>query len=95
MTNTIQLIVYAGPEDQKIYDIHQGSAANKPTRVKAVKGARYQLKDIAAKDAGPAYIRSKRVGKDLHVGLFGKNETDLIIENYYAESNASADGKGL
>jgi large repetitive protein len=95
MTKKIQLIVNAGTEDQKIYDIAQGGSINKPTRVKAVKGARYQLKDFAAKDVGPTYILSKRVGKDLHVGLYGSRDTDLIIENYYVESNASADGKGL
>jgi hypothetical protein len=42
----------------------QGSGdKGKPTRIKAVKGARYQLKDPALKDVGPEYIRSKRVNK--------------------------------
>ena len=96
MTKAIQLIVSTSAEDQKIYNLEQsGGGSNQPTRIKAVKGARYQLKDIAAKDVGPTYIRSKRVGKDLHVGLAGGGDTDLIIENYYVEGNTPADGKGL
>ena len=65
MTKTIQTFVSTGNEEtNQIHTFVQGSGDNgKPTRIKAVKGARYQLKDPSEKDVGPQYIRSKRVNK--------------------------------
>ena len=64
-TKTIKALVNTGkPETDKSYDIVQGSGAKgKPTRIKAIKGARYQLEDPAAKNVGPDNIRSKRVSQ--------------------------------
>ena len=89
MAKTIKVIVNTGkPETDKSFDVIQGSGnQNRPTRIKAVKGARYQLEDPAAKNVGPENIKSKRVGKNLHVMLEGSQEADLVIEGYYEEAN--------
>jgi hypothetical protein len=65
MAKTIQVFVNTGNEDNnQVHQFVQGSGdKGKPTRIKAVKGARYQLKDPTLKDVGPEYIRSKRVNK--------------------------------
>jgi VCBS repeat-containing protein len=97
MAKTIQLVVVSGQENvNAAHTVEQGSGAKgKPTRVKAVKGATYQLKDPAAKDVGPDYIRSKRVGKNLHVAFDGSDEADLIIEGYYDEGYRADGSTGL
>ena len=65
MAKTIQVFVNTGNEDNN--QVHQfvqgGGDKDKPTRIKAVKGARYQLKDPILKDVGPDYIRRKRDNK--------------------------------
>ena len=65
MAKTIQAFVSTGSEDtNQTYPFEQGSGdRGQPTRIKAIKGARYQLKDPTDKDVGPDYIRSKRVNK--------------------------------
>ena len=65
MAKSIQVLVNTGNEDNnQVHQFVQGSGdKGKPTRIKAVKGARYQLKDPALKDVGPEYIRSKRDNK--------------------------------
>jgi hypothetical protein len=95
MAKTIQIVVVADSQtNNPQHNVVQGSGdQGKPTRIKAVKGAHYQLKDPTAKDIGPDYIRSKRVGKNLDVSLYGSKDADLIIEDYYA--NMAEDGKGL
>jgi large repetitive protein len=97
MAKTIQVFVNTGNEDtNQAHAFVQGSGdKGKSTRIKAVKGARYQLKDPALKDVGPEYIRSKRVGKNLHVSLEGSNQADLIIEGYYDEGYLAQDNTGL
>jgi ribosomal 50S subunit-recycling heat shock protein len=97
MAKTIQVFVNTGNEDNnQVHQFVQGSGdKGKPTRIKAVKGARYQLKDPILKDVGPDYIRSKRVGKNLHVSLDGSNQADLIIEGYYDEGYLAEDSTGL
>ena len=60
MNKAVQVIVRTGNEEtNQVHDVVQG----KPTYIKAVQGARYQLKDLANKDTGPELIRSKRVNK--------------------------------
>ena len=75
MAKSIQVLVNTGNEDNnQVHQFVQGSGdKGKPTRIKAVKGARYQLKDPALKDVGPEYIRSKRVNK-IRCRLFGQLE---------------------
>jgi large repetitive protein len=65
MAKNIKVLVNTGNEEtNKTFDVAQGSGkAGKPTRIKAVKGARYHLEDAAAKNVGPENIRSKRVSQ--------------------------------
>ena len=63
MAKKFQVVVNTGKEETtKTFDINTGSGrAGNPTKIKAVKGARYQLEDPAANKTGPENIRSKRV----------------------------------
>lgn len=65
MAKTIKAFVNTGKEDtNKSFDVVQGRGAKgKPTRIAAVKGARYELEDPSAKNVGPENIRSKRDNK--------------------------------
>jgi VCBS repeat-containing protein len=97
MAKSIQAFVSTGSEDtNQTHHFEQGSGdRGQPTRIQAVKGARYQLKDPAANEVGPDYIRSKRVDKNLHVSLYGSKEADLIIEGYYEEGFMALGSTGL
>ena len=97
MAKTIKTFVNTGNEEtNQLVDVVQGSGdKGKPTRIKAVKGARYQLQDPANKDAGPEQVRSKRVGKNLHVILGDGTDADLIVENYYEENKTTDGSSGL
>lgn len=65
MAKNIQVLVNTGnSETNKTFEVIQGSGAKgKPTTIKAVKGARYQLEELTAKSTGPENIRSKRVSQ--------------------------------
>jgi hypothetical protein len=82
MAKNIKVLVNTGKEEtNKTFDIAQGNGkTGNPTRIKAVKGARYHLEDPAAKNVGPENIRSKRVGKDLHVMLDGVDVKGSPVE---------------
>jgi VCBS repeat-containing protein len=97
MAKNIKVLVNTGNEEtNKSFDVTAGSGkAGKPTTIKAVKGARYHLEDPAAKKVGPENIRSKRVGKNLHVMLDGSSEADLIIEGYYDDAMLTENNRGL
>jgi VCBS repeat-containing protein len=97
MANNIQVLINTGnPDNNKTVEVLQGGGkSGKPTTIKAVKGARYQLEEQTAKNTAPENIRSKRVGKNLHVMLNGSKDADLIIENYYDEEMLSDNNRGL
>ena len=97
MAKSIKVLVNTGNEEtNKTFDVASGSGkAGKPTTLKAVKGARYHLEDPAAKNVGPENIRSKRVGKNLHVMLDGSKDADLIIEGYYDDAMLTENNRGL
>jgi hypothetical protein len=97
MAKNIKVLVNTGNEEtNKTFDVASGSGkAGKPTTIKAVKGARYHLEDPAAKNVGPENIRSKRVGKNLHVMLDGSKDADLIIEDYYDDAMLTENNRGL
>lgn len=65
MAKTIKAVVNTGLEDtNQSYDVLQGAGdKGNPTRIKAIKGARFQLEDPAAKNTGPENIRTKRVNE--------------------------------
>ena len=97
MAKVIKVRVNTGNEESnQLFDVASGSGdKGSPTRVKVVKGARYQLEDPSAKNVGPENIRSKRVGKNLHVMLDGSNEADLIIEDYFDKEMLTENNRGL
>jgi hypothetical protein len=97
MAKTIQASVKTGNnETNQLAQVVQGSGdQGQPTRLKAVKGAHYELKDLASQDATPVPVRSKRVGKHLHMMLEGSEEADLIVEDYYVVNPASDDQTGI
>jgi hypothetical protein len=80
MSKVLQVVVRTGSEKgNQTHNVVQGEQ----TTIRAVQGARYQLKELVKKDAGPEQIRSKRVGKNLHITLEGKPEVNIVIEDYY------------
>jgi len=97
MAKVIKVRVNTGNEESnQLFDVASGSGdKGSPTRVKVVKGARYQLEDPSAKNVGPENIRSKRVGKNLHVMLDGSKEADLIVEDYYNETTTTDNSTGF
>lgn len=98
MAKTIQATVKTANEDTNHQvNVVQGSGdKGQPTRLKAIKGAHYELKDLASQDASvPVQVRSKRVGKHLHMMLEGSVEADLIVEDYYTVNPVTDDGNGL
>ena len=84
MAKTIRFIVNTGKaQTTQTFDVTQGSVQGQPMRIQAVNGARYQLQDPAANNTAPQNLRTKRLGKNLHISLEGSTESDLIIEGYY------------
>ncbi|WP_161499671.1 S-layer family protein [Limnohabitans sp. TS-CS-82] len=88
MSKTIKALVQNNTgEVTETLDVVQGAGdKGNPARLKAVRGARYQLEDPAANNTGPDSVRTKRVGKHLNVMLEGSTEPDLIVENYYDDA---------
>ena len=97
MAKKINILVNTGNEEtSKTIEIAADSGKKGGAeRIKAVKGARYQLEDPAAKNVGPEKIRSKRVGKNLHIMLDGGGQADLIIEGYYDDEMLTDGSRGL
>ncbi len=98
MAKTIQATVKTANEDTNHQvNVVQGSGdKGQPTRLKAIKGAHYELKDLTSQDVSvPVQVRSKRVGKHLHMMLEGSVEADLIVEDYYTVNPVTDDGNGL
>ena len=86
MAKTIKAVVNTGKEETtQTVDVVQGSGAKgNPTRIKAVKGARYQLEDPTAKNVGPDNIRSKRVNK-LPQWLNSKSKKSLHLPQSFPQ----------
>ena len=97
MASSIKIVVNtAKQETNQTVEVLQGSGdAGQPTRIKAVKGARYQVEDPTAKNTAPQHLRTKRVGKNLHITLDGSTESDLIIDDYYDEAFQGEGGGGF
>ncbi|CAN1496974.1 Cadherin_repeat domain containing protein [Burkholderiaceae bacterium] len=88
MSKTIKALVQnnAGEVTETLNVVQGAGDKGNPARLKAVRGARYQLEDPAAANTGPDSVRTKRSAKNLHVMLEGSTEPDLIVENYYDEA---------
>lgn len=82
MSKSYKIKVNQGPGEAKFVDIPQVRAAGKPMAVKAEPGGKYQLLD-ASTGYAPENIRASRSGKNLQVFFEGRNQPDLVIEDYY------------
>ena len=92
MANTIKVTVNTGAEaTTQTVEIVKGQ----PAHVKAVKGARYELQDVANKNTGPQQISTKRVGKNLQVSFDGASQPDLIVDDYYTVNTPSDPSSSL
>lgn len=70
------------------YEMHQGSGAHGQTViVQAKHGSTYQLQDLSdINQYGPRQLKTKRVGNNLHIMFDNGNVADIIIEDYYEET---------
>jgi hypothetical protein len=82
MSKSYKIKVNQGPGEAKFVDIPQVGASGKPLAVKAEPGGKYQLLDGSTGYA-PENIRASRSGKNLQVFFEGRNQPDLVIEDYY------------
>ncbi len=95
MAKQYKVLVNAGKEaDNRIVEVPSNAATKgAAVHIKAKAGAKYQLQEIAEKNGGknvaPDYVKTKRVGKDLHIIFEGDKEPSVIIDDYYKET---ADG---
>ena len=72
------------------YEVQQGAGARGQTlRIQAQKGVKYQLQELTKPNqTAPQYVKTKRVGKNLHIMFENDEVADIIIENYYDETVA-------
>ena len=95
MAKQYKVLVNAGKEaDNRIVEVPRNAATKgAAVHIKAKAGAKYQLQEIAEKNGdknvAPDYVKTKRVGKDLHIIFEGDKEPSVIIDDYYKET---ADG---
>ena len=82
MSKSYKIKVNQGPGEAKFVDIPQVAGGSKPLAVKAEPGGKYQLLD-ATTGYAPENIRANRSGKNLQVFFEGRNQPDLVIEDYY------------
>ncbi len=87
MTTNVQIIMTSRAALPHSTFVHKGQGAKgQPTVMKAMPGARYEIKDLApAEQPVPPKIKLQRVGKDLNVWFDGESHADLIIEDYFTE----------
>ena len=85
MTTNVQIIMTSPAVQSHSTLVHKGHGAKgQPAIVRAIAGARYEIKDLASTDqlAVPK-IKLQRVGKDLRVWFEGEAQADLIIEDFF------------
>jgi hypothetical protein len=85
MSNTIKVTVRTQSEQtNQAVDVVKGSGQKgQPTRIRAIKDARYQLQDVDNNNVAPEKVNAKRMGKNLHLSFGDSKEADLIIDGYY------------
>ena len=89
MAKHYKILVNTGKEsDNRVLDVpHRAAAKGKPLHIKAQSGNKYQLQEMAEragdKNVAPDYVKTRRVGKDLHIIFEGDKEASIIIDDYY------------
>jgi VCBS repeat-containing protein len=88
MAKQYKVLVNTAKEvDNFVLDVPQPKGGKvEPLRIPAKLGHKYQLQETSSaadKPRAPDYVKTRRVGKDLHVVFEGDREASLIIEGYY------------
>jgi len=98
MQITVQILVHAKNKVDTQHTVSTGAGrSGNPLILKATKGVKYELRDNGIKFA-PDQVLVKRKGDNLEINLDDdgeKNidaEADIVIENYYTESNVELIG---
>ncbi|OYU30130.1 MAG: hypothetical protein CFE39_15070, partial [Comamonadaceae bacterium PBBC2] len=90
------LVNTAKAEDNLVLDVPQSKGdKGGPLRIKAKAGQKYQLQEITNatdKPVAPDYVKTRRVGKNLHILFEGDKEASVIIEDYYDVAAEGSNG---
>ena len=90
------LVNTAKAEDNLVLDVPQSKGAKGgPLVIKAKAGQKYQLQEITNatdKPVAPDYVKTRRVGKNLHILFEGDKEASVIIEDYYDVAAEGSNG---
>jgi large repetitive protein len=97
MAKQYKVLVNTGKaENNSVIDVPRNATGKDPVRIKAKAGAKYQLQELneqsGNKPLGPDYVKTKRVGKNLHILFEGDKEASVIIEDYYDVSTEGYNG---
>jgi hypothetical protein len=97
MAKQYKVLVNTGKaENNSTVDVPRNAAGKDAVRIKAKAGAKYQLQELneqtGNKPLGPDYVKTKRVGKNLHILFEGETEASVIIEDYYEVSPEGYNG---
>ena len=78
MTNNVQIIMTSPAVQPHSTLVHKGHGAKgQPALIKALAGARYEIKDLVSLDKfAPPKIKLQRVGKDLRVWFEDEAQAD-------------------
>ena len=84
MKKTYKVKVIPGAGEAQVLDVASSSGVGSTT-INAVANGRYQLIDVGTGGA-PDNIRTRRQGNDLQVYFEGREQADLVIADYFADS---------
>lgn len=87
MKKTYKVKVISSAGEAQVLDVTSSMGVGSTT-INAVVNGRYQLIDTVTGSA-PDNIRTRRQGKDLQVYFDGREQADLVIADYFADSTPS------
>ena len=87
MKKSYKVKVIPGAGEAQLLDVSSANGAGSTT-INAVANGRYQLID-ASTGWAPENIRTRRLGKDLKVYFEGREEADLVIADFFADSTSN------
>jgi VCBS repeat-containing protein len=98
MAKTYKILVNDGKgTDIKPVSVLQGiGETGQPVRMVAKRGWRFELQDeLKGRDLGPDQLRIKRMGKDLGLMFDGSKNSDVVIEDFYADNTEVDKDNGM
>jgi VCBS repeat-containing protein len=98
MAKTYKILVNDGKgTDIKPMSVLQGTGEKgQPVRMVAKRGWRFELQDeLKGRDLAPDQVRIKRMGKDLGLMFDGSKNSDVVIEDFYAENTDTDKDNGM